>query len=56
VGIALDAFVLASFGATKLEEQLFPASDRPELLVNLTLPQNATQEATDGYAKKVEAG
>jgi len=55
LGVALVAFCLSMFGATKLEEQFFPASDRPELLVSLTLPQNASREATDQRARELEA-
>ncbi|MGK8642904.1 efflux RND transporter permease subunit [Brucella anthropi] len=54
LAIALLAFVLSIFGMTKLEEQFFPASDRPELLVSLTLPQNASREATNARAKRLE--
>ena len=32
----------------------FPASDRPELLVNLTLPQNASIYASDAVAARLE--
>ncbi|MDH4412322.1 MAG: efflux RND transporter permease subunit [Rhizobium sp.] len=52
---AVGLLVLSGFGATKLEEQFFPASDRPELLVSLTLPQNASREATEDRARKLEA-
>jgi multidrug efflux pump subunit AcrB len=55
LGAAVGLFVLSGFGATKLEEQFFPASDRPELLVSLTLPQNASREATEERARKLEA-
>ncbi|WP_107676379.1 efflux RND transporter permease subunit [Agrobacterium sp. LAD9] len=51
---ALVALVLSMFGATRLEQQFFPASDRPELLVSLTLPQNASREATDRRARQLE--
>ncbi len=54
LGLALAAFLISIFGMTKLEEQFFPASDRPELLVSLTLPQNASREATDARAKQLE--
>lgn len=54
LALALLAFVFSIFGMTKLEEQFFPASDRPELLVSLTLPQNASREATDARAKQLE--
>lgn len=53
--VAVVAFGVSMFGMTKLEEQFFPASDRPELLVSLTLPQNASREATDARARQLEA-
>nr|NLR88223.1 efflux RND transporter permease subunit [Rhizobium sp. P28RR-XV] len=52
---AFLAFGLSIFGAGQLEEQFFPASDRPELLVSLTLPQNASRAATDARAREFEA-
>jgi multidrug efflux pump subunit AcrB len=55
LGAAIGLLVLSGFGATKLEQQFFPASDRPELLVSLTLPQNASREATEERARRLEA-
>jgi multidrug efflux pump len=55
LALFLASFALSIFGATKLEEQFFPASDRPELLVNLTLPQNASRQATEARARDLEA-
>ncbi|HWU65355.1 MAG TPA: efflux RND transporter permease subunit [Ensifer sp.] len=52
--VAVVAFAFSMFGMTRLEEQFFPASDRPELLVSLTLPQNASREATDARARQLE--
>lgn len=49
------AFLISVAGLTKVEEQFFPASDRPELLVSLTLPQNSSLDATDGAAQRLEA-
>lgn len=54
LAVALLAFLVSIFGMTKLEEQFFPASDRPELLVSLTLPQNASRAATDERTRKLE--
>ncbi|MFD2249833.1 multidrug efflux pump subunit AcrB [Pseudochelatococcus lubricantis] len=54
LALFLAAFAAAVFGATKLEEQFFPASDRPELLVNLNLPQNASRQATEARARALE--
>lgn len=52
---SLLALGLSFVGMGKVEQQFFPASDRPELLVSLTLPQNASIEASDAMAKKLEA-
>lgn len=55
IAVATATFVLSLGGAALLEEQFFPPSDRPELLVSLTLPQNASLEATEKEANKLEA-
>lgn len=52
---AVVAFVASLGAATYLEQQFFPPSDRPELLVTLTLPQNASLDATEREAVKLEA-
>jgi len=52
---ASTALALSVAGAGQLEQQFFPSSDRPELLVSLTLPQNASREATDSRARELEA-
>jgi multidrug efflux pump subunit AcrB len=41
--------------STRLEHQFFPQSERPELFVDLTLPQNAAVTATAAAAEKLEA-
>ncbi len=43
---ALAALVLSIYGTTFMQGEFFPASDRPELLVSLTLPANASQPET----------
>lgn len=52
-------FALSVFGLKFVQQQFFPASDRPELLVNLTLPQtasiNATRETVDRLEKVLAA-
>ena len=45
---------LGIVGSTALEEQFFPASDQPELLVNLSLPQNASRQATTREAERLD--
>src|SRR6185369_5132316 len=45
---------LALVGSTAMKRQFFPASDRPELILQLTLPQSASQEATAVEVSKAE--
>lgn len=54
IALAIGIFMLSLLGAGKLEQQFFPPSDRPELLVSLTLPQNASLDATQREAEKLE--
>ena len=51
---ALAALVLSIYGTTFMQGEFFPASDRPELLVSLTLPANASQPETQREAEKLE--
>ncbi len=55
VAAAVGCFVLALLALPFVPRQFFPASDRPELVVDLTLPQNASIFATDRAAKKLDA-
>jgi multidrug efflux pump subunit AcrB len=41
-------------GLRFVQQQFFPASDRPELLVNLTLPQNSSIRATQAAVDRLE--
>jgi multidrug efflux pump subunit AcrB len=50
----IAALVLAVVGMGFVQQQFFPSSDRPELLVSLTLPQNASIYATRTTAEKFE--
>jgi len=47
--------LFAVIGLSAVQQQFFPASDRPELLVNLTLPQNSSIYATKAAVEKFEA-
>lgn len=55
IAASIGLFLLAGAGMQYVQQQFFPASDRPELLVNLTLPQSssiaATQAAVDALEK-----
>jgi multidrug efflux pump subunit AcrB len=55
IGITLAAFVAAVYLVRFVPQQFFPASDRPELTVDLTLRQNASIYATEAAAKRFEA-
>ena len=55
-----DRLTLALFAASVLAmplvpHQFFPASDRPELLVDLDLPQNASIYASENVAERFDA-
>ncbi|NAT79877.1 efflux RND transporter permease subunit [Dickeya dadantii] len=52
--LSVALLALAVWAAGRLEGEFFPASDRPELLVSLTLPRNATQEATEREVVRLE--
>jgi multidrug efflux pump len=51
---SLGLFVLALIGMRFVPQQFFPKSDRPELFVDLTLPQNASLQATEAVVGRVE--
>ncbi len=54
IGLTLAAFAGAMFLSRYVPQQFFPASDRPELTVDLTLRQNASIHATEVQAKRFE--
>lgn len=48
--------ILSGLGMAKLvEKQFFPNSDRPEVLVNIYLPQGSAITTTDAVTKRIEA-
>jgi multidrug efflux pump subunit AcrB len=55
IGLTVAAFVLALFAVRLVPQQFFPSSDRTELLVDLTLPQNASIEASEAATARLEA-
>ena len=50
IAVTLACFVAAFLALPYVPRQFFPASDRPELVVDLTLPQNASIYASDTAA------
>ncbi len=55
IGITLALFVASFLLLPLIPRQFFPSSDRPELLVDLTLPQNASIEASENAVKQLDA-
>src|SRR6059058_1521773 len=53
-GAVVAVFLLAGVGMGAVKKQFFPTSDRPELLVEVQLPQGSSIEATSGAVAKVE--
>ncbi len=54
-GGVLGLFVLAVLGMGAVKQQFFPSSDRPELLIEVQLPEGSSINATSAATKKVEA-
>ncbi len=53
ITFGLFALSLAGFGL--VQQQFFPASTRPELLIDLRLPEGSSLQATEREVKKLEA-
>lgn len=53
--LTLAVFGLGVFGFRFIEQQFFPDSSRPELMVELWLPEGSSFKATEAQAKKFEA-
>ncbi len=55
IAITLAMFVASIFAMRLIPNQFFPSSDRPELLVDMTLPQNASIFASETVARRFDA-
>lgn len=51
----LGAFLIAGAGMTLVKKQFFPASDRPEVLVEVQMPKGTAIAQTSAAAKEVES-
>jgi multidrug efflux pump subunit AcrB len=51
----LALFLVSLYGMRFVEQQFFPSSDRPELVVDFTLPQNASIAETEAQMDRFEA-
>ena len=54
IAITLALFVLGMVGMGKVQQQFFPDSSRPEILVDLWLPEGSSIGASEEVAKRVE--
>ncbi len=54
IGLTLGAFIVAILLSPLVPRQFFPASDRPELTVDMTLRQSASIHATEAQALRLE--
>ena len=54
IAVTLAFFVASVLALPLVPRQFFPASDRPELVVDLTLPQSASIYASDRTAAKLD--
>ena len=55
IGATVAVFGLSIFGMRFVEQQFFPSSDRPELLIDFNLPQNASIAETAAQMDRMEA-
>lgn len=55
IGVTLVMLGVAVYGMRFVPQQFFPPSDRPELLVDLKLPQNASIEASRDMSAEIDA-
>jgi multidrug efflux pump subunit AcrB len=55
IGVTVAVFVASIFGMGLVPRQFFPASDRVDLLVDLSLPQNASIHATAAESARLDA-
>jgi multidrug efflux pump len=54
IGLTVVLFAVAIYGFQFVQNQFFPSSNRPELLIDFWLPQGASYEATENEAKRLE--
>lgn len=53
--VIVGLFVLSVLAVPLIPRQFFPSSDRPELMVDLTLPRNASIHASESLAERFDA-
>jgi multidrug efflux pump subunit AcrB len=54
IALTVGLFALSVFGMGYVQQQFFPSSDRPELLIDVNLRQNSNITATDAAIRELE--
>ncbi|MAC78835.1 MAG: ACR family transporter [Rhodobacteraceae bacterium] len=54
IAVTVGAFAVSIWGMQFVENQFFPSSDRPELIIDVTLPRNSSIEATRAEMDRLE--
>src|SRR5574343_1771652 len=55
IGITVLLCLAGLYGVTRVQQQFFPDSSRPEILVDLWLPEGSTLQQSEALAKRFEA-
>ena len=55
IGLTVLSFALGIVGMGRVQQQFFPDSSRPEILVDLWLPEGSTIQQSDEVARRFEA-
>jgi len=55
IGATLAIFALGLAGMGRVQQQFFPDSSRPEILVDLWLPEGSSFHANEEVTRRVEA-
>ena len=55
IGLTVASFALGIVGMGQVQQQFFPDSSRPELIVDLWLPEGSTVQQSDAIAQRFEA-
>ncbi|MEY8875451.1 MAG: efflux RND transporter permease subunit [Leptothrix sp. (in: b-proteobacteria)] len=55
IGLTVGVFVLGLAGMGRVQQQFFPDSSRPEILVDLWLPEGSTIQESEAVARRFEA-
>jgi len=54
IGLTIATFVLGMVGMGKVQQQFFPDSSRPEILVDVWLPEGSSIQAMDEVSRRLE--